>query len=998
MAMTPAELALISRLLDDALPLTQRERSRWLDELPTERAALAPVLRELLSLSDGLETGELQTLPKIGARLQPRAGLDLPLAEAEQIGPYRLIREIGAGGMGTVWLAERVDGAFKRQVALKLPRLSSVDGLAERMRRERDILAALEHPNIARLYDAGIDAQGRPFLALERVEGQPIDVYCRTAGLPIHDRLKLFLQVLHAVAHSHARLVVHRDLKPSNILVTADGTVRLLDFGVAKLVEAETGFGTQETQFGAIALTPDYASPEQMRGDLITIATDIYSLGVVLYELLAGERPYKRKHGSIGDWESALALGEAPLVSSRVTDRAQRKLLRGDLDTILARALKHQPAQRYSTVEAFAADIENYLDGRPVLTRADSVAYRCTKFIGRHRFGFAASTLIVLAVLGGAGAVLWQAHRAAAEAERARLVKEFVADLFRIDSQKDGVSLDWRQLPAASLLELGARRLDASTNRPPQVLADLLGVVGTALADLGVADRAAHQAQKQLEVLEAAGASAAERIGALELLARAQMLQERPAEAAQTLRRALELGAGAEQVVVLRNSLVRALLEQNKADAAAVELAKTKNTVSTGKQESPAGVELLLLEARLLAATSSFDDALATARRALEISERISSPESALVLHARRSVVWALFDASLDRDALAEFEILIAAMRRHKGSLDIDAALTEMDFATQLLIRGVLGDKAATARLEHAKQILEGYRSYLPPEVLARAELGVAGSHLMRGEIADARESVERARQMLEKSPQRPRTRLRYLIVLGITLAESGEHDEAEAALAQAGELARAAPSFRFDAIQEQMSYAKIRNRLMKNDVEGAEQMFVAAFGGTESKTGMPTDWRRTRTYLLASIDNQRGKFGAAAERLQPYTVAHGTIAADTTLDVLRDTAAFVRPWRVEMLEYGRALCALGDLRNGVAALETSTMLFGTRSAPICPYLALARAHLGLCALKSGDRIRATEMSLLASKAMQDQPQVSDYFKQPILDLERQLKVHGGGK
>src|SRR5262245_45992708 len=204
MPMTPAELAVVSRLLDDALPLNQQERSRWLEELPTEHAALAPVLRELLSFSDGVETHELQTVPKIGARPQPRAESSLLVAEADRIGPYRLIRELGAGGMGTVWLAERVDGALKRQVALKLPRLSSVHGLAERMQRERDILAALEHPNIARLYDAGIDAHGRPFLALERVEGQPIDVYCRAAGLPIRDRLKLFLQVLRAVAHSHA--------------------------------------------------------------------------------------------------------------------------------------------------------------------------------------------------------------------------------------------------------------------------------------------------------------------------------------------------------------------------------------------------------------------------------------------------------------------------------------------------------------------------------------------------------------------------------------------------------------------------------------------------------------------------------------------------------------------------------------------------------------------------------------------------------------------------
>ncbi len=263
------------------------------------------------------------------------------------VGPYRLLREIGTGGMGAVWLAERADGMLKRRVALKLPRLAwDIPGLAGRMERERDILAELEHQNIARLYDAGVDAQGRPYLAMEYVEGRPLDVYCREHGLGVQERLGLFLQVARAVAHAHARLVVHRDLKPTNILVTSDGSVRLLDFGIAKLLEGEVGRESANesllTQLGGRALTPDYASPEQIRGQAITVAVDIYSLGVVLYELLTGERPYKVASAAM--LEDAVVRLEAPLASSVAHDKARARELRGDLDTIVAKALKKSSA------------------------------------------------------------------------------------------------------------------------------------------------------------------------------------------------------------------------------------------------------------------------------------------------------------------------------------------------------------------------------------------------------------------------------------------------------------------------------------------------------------------------------------------------------------------------------------------------------------------------------------------------------------------------------
>jgi eukaryotic-like serine/threonine-protein kinase len=464
----PADLKddwpVISQLLDEALTLPPTQRGDFLAGLPPQRAPLRDTLRELLAQADGIETADfLATLPRFtqGAARGPLA----ELAVGDTIGPYRLISELGSGGMGAVWLAERADGQFKRKVALKLPRLAWVKGLADRMARERDILAKLEHPNIARLYDAGLDAMGRPYLALEYVEGQPIDVYCRERGLGVKDRLPLLLQVCSAVAYAHSRLVVHRDLKPSNILVTADGQVRLLDFGIAKLMEGDSAAETQLTQLAGRALTLDYASPEQIKGEPIGTASDVFSLGVVAYELLTGARPYKLKRGSAAELEEAIATADPLRASEAATDPLFRKALNGDLDAILNKALKKSTAERYATVDALALDIRRHDEGEPVEAVPDSLRYRLGKLIVRRKLEAAIAGGAVVALVGGAygqiavaaaltlGAAVgaWQFRRARAAASRAadernrallevatsREVTQFVVSLFAVPNPPD---------------------------------------------------------------------------------------------------------------------------------------------------------------------------------------------------------------------------------------------------------------------------------------------------------------------------------------------------------------------------------------------------------------------------------------------------------------------------------------------------------------------------------------------------------------------------------
>ncbi|MEO8525984.1 MAG: serine/threonine-protein kinase [Caldimonas sp.] len=471
----------LDALLDEALALPASERSAWLASLSGERATLRETLARLLETATGVETDEvLDVLPRFGA---PADEADDPLAEpapGDAVGPYRLLSELGRGGMGAVWLAERADAQPRRRIALKLPHIGWAPGLAARLARERDILASLAHPNIARLYDAGVDQIGRPYLALEFVDGVPIDRYCESHALPLRARLDLVLQVAAAVGHAHTRLVVHRDLKPSNILVTADGEVRLLDFGIAKLVQHEDGGeATELTRIAGRALTPDYASPEQIRGEPIGTASDVYSLGVVSYELLAGARPYRLKGGTgANGLADAIAHAEAPLASRFATDPTLKRQLAGDLDAILNKALKKDPAERYATVAAFAEDIERHLRHAPVSARPDRIGYRARKFAVRHALQVAAGALVLAALLVGSGVALWQARQARFEAARAEQVKDFALSIFADADTDSGAGA---ATTAADLLKAAKTRVESEFPDRPEVAVELMTAVGYAL-------------------------------------------------------------------------------------------------------------------------------------------------------------------------------------------------------------------------------------------------------------------------------------------------------------------------------------------------------------------------------------------------------------------------------------------------------------------------------------------------------------------------------------
>ncbi len=425
--LTAAQMVRMSRLLDEALELDEAGRQAWLDALESQDQDIAEALREALLLDGtGSERG-LSTLPKVGSDDQAGSDAASGLKPGARVGPYELIKPLGSGGMAEVWLARRADGAFKREVALKLPMMTRLrKDLEERFARERDILASLEHVNIARLYDAGTDSNGLPYLSMEYVAGQPITEWCDAHRLGIRERLELMLQVLDGVQYAHERHVIHRDLKPSNILVTDFGEVRLLDFGIAKLLQTEEADRTQLTSVYGRALTPDYASPELIRGDQIDARSDIYSLGVLLYELLTGIRPYRLKAGaSVGTLEQAITTIEVRKPSTQiepqccelrnVTREKLARLLRGDLDVIVLKALAKDQKERYESAASMAEDLRRHLRSEAIRAQPPTMSYRVGKFARRRR-----APLIVAAVVAAAflAVVAYEMHRVATEPAR----------------------------------------------------------------------------------------------------------------------------------------------------------------------------------------------------------------------------------------------------------------------------------------------------------------------------------------------------------------------------------------------------------------------------------------------------------------------------------------------------------------------------------------------------------------------------------------------------
>ena len=582
MALNPGELQQLSALLDDWLALPDdAAREAWLDQLPPEQQVWRPrLLAWLADAQDDAPTAALDAaLAGLPGLVQSVAGPEAADARAaaggQRLGPYRLLRLLGQGGMGSVWLAERVDGELQRAVALKLPRLHGAPAsLALRFERERDILATLEHPLIARLYDAGTEhsptGEAQPWLAMEYVDGQPITQHCDGRRASLRERVQLFLQVLQAVQFAHSRLVVHRDLKPGNILVTAEGQVRLLDFGVAKLLDEDSPLAAAATEMAAAPMTPLYASPEQMARQPIGTGSDVYSLGVVLFELLAGGRPYRLARETRGALEQAILEADPQRPSRSGASEADAALrgcslaslqrqLRGDLDTILLKALKKSPTERYPSVAELAEDLRRWLQQEPVRAHPDSWWYRLGKLLRRHALPLGAASLAGLALLSASLVALEQARRATREAQRTQAVQAFLIGLFR---EAEPARAQGRDLSVHDLLQRGEQRLAAQLGAEPDLQAAITAALIGIHEELGDGRRALPLAESQLALaLKSDGPGSLAHAAALMSVGQAQRYMGRNEQALTTLNEAERLlqqhpEAGIAMRLKLENRLI----------------------------------------------------------------------------------------------------------------------------------------------------------------------------------------------------------------------------------------------------------------------------------------------------------------------------------------------------------------------------------------------------------------------------------------------------------
>lgn len=477
---SPADWPRFSALLDACLDEAPDARLDWLEKLPESDAHLKVPLQSVISKAQSLSEGDWLDQPASDATTAISS-----FDENSLVGPWRLLRRLGRGGMGEVWLAARSDGSYEREVALKLPHPHLLSGvLKERFHRERDILAKLEHLQIARFYDAGIADGDQPWLALEYVEGASITDYSNTNGMSVRQRIALMRDVASAIQAAHTQLVVHRDLKPANVMVTANGEVKLLDFGIAKLLDDDE-HDAALTQLGHRVATPDYAAPEQLSGSAISAATDVYAMGVMLYELLTGSRPFKSRSrlGSMLDDRQ-----EAPLASGKVSGK-RRNELTGDLDSILAKALEKEPAHRYASADAFSDDLQRYLNHQPIRARRIGRWQRTMKFVRRHRQGVVMACLFFSVLGAGVVGVAWQSQRAAEEARRASAIKDFLIEVFAASDPRIASDQPRGNITAKAMLDNSAAKIESRFADDPDVQIELLRIVADLYLQLGEQQR-----------------------------------------------------------------------------------------------------------------------------------------------------------------------------------------------------------------------------------------------------------------------------------------------------------------------------------------------------------------------------------------------------------------------------------------------------------------------------------------------------------------------------
>lgn len=764
----------IEDLFHSALDYEPVRRAAFLDSACAGDASLRQEIETLLS---SYEKAGFTETPAFAEGIKLLEENEERSHAGQNIGPYRVIRKIGQGGMGAVYLASRADEAYQKEVAIKLIKLGQdTDDVVRRFRSERQILARLDHPNITRLLDGGTTEDGLPYFVMEYIQGEPIDNYCDSHKLDTTQRLRLFQSVCAAVHFAHQNLVIHRDIKPGNILVTAEGVPRLLDFGIAKLLAAEGPSPADRTRTVARRMTPESASPEQVRGGIITTVSDVYSLGVLLYKLLAGHSPYRLAGRSSDEIEKAIC-EEVPEKPSEVIDRAEgtltpeaisktregtpdklRRKLRGDLDNIVLMALRKEQQRRYSSVLQFSEDVRRHLEGLPVMARRDTPAYRASKFVGRHKTGVAAAALIFLSLAAGIVATLQQTRVARAEKRKADRINAFLQDMLGFSDTRSGSANTKKGHDAtlADMLDIAGPRAENELNDQPAVKAEMLRTIGVAYTIQPRFDLAEHYLRAALDTdLKLYGSEHQETAKTLHLLGVAFGNKGDYKGAQQFQRQALEI--------------YRKQPKDENLDARM--FAETLSTLG-------------LLAMRI---DGKYQEAEPLLLEAVSLAPRLKGKDRALIAHAENFLAALHADRGDYQQAETQARQALDEFQKIGGSERAEVADAEINLGS------ILRTKGQYAEAEHFLQDgLAVFRQLLGEEhpSVAYAWVHLGQLHYLEGKLADAEEEARKAVRIYEaKLPKGHGATTSAYTLLGFVLNKTGRSAEAEPKLREALEI-----------------------------------------------------------------------------------------------------------------------------------------------------------------------------------------------------------------
>ncbi len=990
MRIEPQEWPEISRLLDEALDMPEAEREKWLAGLDGLDAGRRASIRELLAAHEKAKSaGFLVTMPEIGdGSGTPASGADR--RQNLDLGPYRLVREIGLGGMGSVWLARRADGLYEGDVAIKMLREQIVsEAQRDRFAREGQILSRLAHPNIARLLDAGVAADGQRYLVLEYIRGKPITHHCDESKLDLPARLRLFRTACKAVAHAHSNLVVHRDLKPSNIFVTVDGDLKLLDFGIAKLIEDE-GHGaasTQLTQAAGRAFTPEYASPEQIAGTAITTATDVYSLGVVLYELLCGERPYRVKRESRAALEEAILAGDpdrpshaaraSTATSARcATPSRLSRLIAGDLDTIVLKALKKNPAERYSSVHAFDADLACYLDGRPVSARPDSVVYRAGKFMRRHKAGVSAAVVLAFVLMAGVAGVLWEARVARIEARKAQAVTDYLVAIFEMNSFDRPDPEKARETSARELLDLGRERIAGGLHEEPAVREELLSVFGRLYHQLELNDEALKLEQERLELSRSLyGPNDPRTAEALVNAASTLLFVGNYAESGKALREADAIFQGlgdesSEARALGLMGLYYVTRRENppKAYALVERAVAIYQAHYVGSRDYPIALRALSLSQ---IERGDYASAEKTIEQAIDAGEKVLGKEhrDMSFIHQVAGMVYTYENRV--REAEEHLRLAVEISGRVVGG-----DRPYLFYQTLMLGRFL----HATARPAEGRKILA--------EMAARAESpdgakdprakAFAYGSLLQADVREGR--LMEAQELLVKGTPEFHGKLgkSELVTFAVPsvslLAALGRLDDARSMADETEQLARKELATN-KALLSQTLAAKAEVLLRQRETTAGETILQEALVlAAELHQDVPAE-KLGAQLLLSEATEQRGR---AEEAVALARTVVERVSGLAERELFKDLEARA------LLRLGEALARSGDQRAAVDPLRRAVDLRKELDWEYSPYLAAARATLASCLIELDRRAEAQPLVDQAKAAVAHNPQLSERLRAPI--------------